>query len=138
MSDSSNLLILSRSTYLELNDLKWHLTSGYHQGTDPRCMKCFKVFKTIAGVVAHMERSEKCKIRETLGFGNVLHVTSGGFLGVSGRHADGSIKIEVPDVADDERYMLRYEDDDDEDEMARFKPGLLLPPPHQQGESPAN
>ena len=130
--------MLSRSTYLELNDLKWHLTSGYHQGTDPRCMKCFKVFKTIAGVVAHMERSEKCKIRETLGFGNVLHVTSGGFLGVSGRHADGSIKIEVPDVADDERYMLRYEDDDDEDEMARFKPGLLLPSPHQQGESPAN
>ena len=137
LSDSSNLLILSRSTYLELNDLKWHLTSGYHQGTDPRCMKCFKTFKTIAGLVAHMERSEKCKIRETLAFGNVLHVTSGGFLGVSGRHADGSIKIEVPDVPDDERHMLRYEGDDDEDETDMNKPRLLLPPRRQPGDSTA-
>ena len=100
-------------------------------------MKCHKVFKTIPGVVAHMERSDKCKIRETHGFGNVLHVTSGGFLGVSGRHADGSIKIEVPDVPDDDRYMLRYEGDDDEDEIERIKPSLLLPPPHQPGDSTA-
>ena len=84
-----------------------------------------------------MERSEKCKVRETLGFGNVIHVVSGGFLGVSGRHADGSIKIEVPDVPDDERHMLRYEGDDDEDEVAMFKPRLTLPPPHLRGPSNA-
>ena len=136
-SDFVNLLTFSRSTYLEINDLKWHLTSGYHQGTDPRCMKCHKIFKTIAGIVAHMERSEKCKIRETLGFGNVLHVTSGGFLGVSGRHADGSIKIEVPNVPDDDRYMLRYEGDDDEDEIEMLKSRLLLPPRPQPGDSTA-
>ena len=84
-----------------------------------------------------MERSQKCRVRETLGFGNVIHVVSGGFLGVSGRHADGSIKIEVPDVPDHERYMLRYEGDDDEDEVAMLKPHLTLPPPHQRGPSTA-
>ena len=136
-SDFLDPLTCSRDTYLELNDLKWHLTSGYHQGTDPRCMKCSKIFKTIAGLVAHMERSEKCKIRDTHGFGNVIHVVSGGFLGISGRHADGAIKIEVPDVPDDERYMLRYEGDDDEDEIEMMRPGLLLPPPHQPGDSMA-
>ena len=128
--DTVNLLTYSRESYIEVNDLKWHLTSGYHQGTDPRCMKCNKVFKTIPGLVAHMERSDKCKIRETLAFGNVIHVVSGGFLGISGRHADGSIKIEVPDVPDEERYMLRYEGDDDDDEVPMLKPRLVLPPPH--------
>ena len=131
-----NLLTFSRTTYLEINDLKWHLTSGFHQGTEPRCMKCFKTFKTVAGLVAHMERSEKCQIRETLTFGNVLHVTSGGFLGVSGRHADGSIMIEVPDVKEKDRFMLSYEGDDDEDEIA-FRPSLPAPSLPQQGESSA-
>ena len=73
-----------------------------------------------------------------MGFGNVLHLTSGGFLGINGRHADGSIKIEVPDVPDDQRYMMRYGEDGDEDEIARFRPVLRLPPPHQQGDSTAD
>ena len=128
-------LNLSRANFPEINDLKYHLTSGFHQGTDARCLKCSKVFKSVPGLVAHMERSEKCRIRETHGFGNVIHVVSGGFLGVSGRHVDGSIKIETPDVPDGERHMLRYEGDDDEEEVD-IKPRLLMP--HQRGPAEVN
>ena len=124
---SSAVIDVLRANYLELNDLKYHLSSGFHQLTDNSCQKCHKFFKTVPGLVAHMERSEKCRIRYTEQFGNMLHVTSGGFLGVSGYHRDGEVKIEVPDVDDDERYRLRYDDDDDEEPIEVFKPRMLMP-----------
>ena len=83
-----------------------HLTSGIHQGTDHRCMKCLKIFKSPAALTAHMESSsERCKIRETNAYGHILHVVSGGFLKVTGRHADGSLKVEAPTMEEMEEQM---------------------------------
>ncbi|CAF9918710.1 MAG: hypothetical protein ALECFALPRED_000791 [Alectoria fallacina] len=93
-------------TYNDLNQLKMHLASGFHQGTDHRCLKCLKVFKSPAALTAHMESSsERCKIRETNAYGHVLHVVSGGFLKVTGRHADGSLKVEAPTMEEIEEQM---------------------------------
>ena len=97
---------MTRESYYELSQLKLHLASGYHQGTDHRCLKCLKVFKSPAALTAHMESSsERCKIRESTAYGHVLHVVSGGFLKVTGRHADGSIKVEAPTMEEIEEQM---------------------------------
>ncbi len=100
---------------MDLDDLKAHLTSGYHQGTDHRCLKCLKVFKSPVALIAHMESgSERCRMRDTQSFGYVLHVVSGGFLGVQGRHTDGTIKIEAPQEVDEEkRHIMQVEDEED-------------------------
>ncbi|KAL2037468.1 hypothetical protein N7G274_009749 [Stereocaulon virgatum] len=114
-----------KANYLELNDLLYHLTSGYHQGTDHRCLKCLKIFKSAQALIAHMEsNSERCRMKDTYGFGNVLHVVSGGFLGVKGRHKDGTIKIEAPDVPDEERYKLNVENDFEDEEEPRILEGM--------------
>ena len=118
---------------MEINDLKYHLSSGYHQGTDHRCLKCLKIFKSPMALIAHMESdSERCRMKDTDGFGHVLHVVSGGFLGVTGRHEDGSIKIQAQVVEKEERHILRLEesDDGDEDEDEEENPRKLMP--HQR------
>ena len=80
--------------------------------------------------------SERCRIKDTYGFGNVLHVVSGGFLGVKGRHKDGTIKIEAPDVPDEERYKLNTENDFDDEEEPQMlegrKPRMLMPHERKQ------
>jgi len=111
------VLTVESTTSLDANDLKRHLTSGIHQGTDHRCLKCLRHFKSPAALVAHMEsNSERCRIKETDHFGQMLSVVSGGFLGVSGRHADGTIKIsalteeELEEQAREHRALLPSED----------------------------
>ena len=99
-------LILHREAFNQLDHLRLHLGSGFHQGTDHRCLKCLKIFKSPAALTAHMESSsERCKIRETQAYGHVLHVVSGGFLKVTGRHADGSIKVEAPTMEEIEEQI---------------------------------
>lgn len=74
-----------------------HLRSGAHKGVEHHCVGCLRRFKTSAALTAHMESaSERCNVRETKQFGNALSLVSGSYLGVAGRHADGSIKIESP------------------------------------------
>ena len=99
-------LILHREAFNQLEHLRLHLASGFHQGTDHRCLKCLKIFKSPAALTAHMEsNSERCKIRDTNAYGHVLHVVSGGFLKVTGRHADGSIKVEAPTMEEIEEQI---------------------------------
>lgn len=102
-----------------IDDLKAHLTSGIHQGTDHRCLKCLKHFKTPAALIAHMEsNSVRCHIKETDHFATMLSVTSGGFLTVAGRHADGTVKISASTMEElEERkveraQMMAWEDPD--------------------------
>lgn len=98
--------MIHREAFNELEHLKLHLASGFHQGTTHRCLKCLKVFKSPAALTAHMEsNSERCKIRNSNAYGHVLHVVSGGFLKVTGRHADGSIKVEAPTMEEIEEQM---------------------------------
>lgn len=60
-------------------------------------MGCLRVFKSPSALTAHMESSsERCNVRESKQFGNALSLVSGGFLGVNGRHADGTVKIDTP------------------------------------------
>ena len=74
-----------------------HLRSGVHKGVEHHCVGCLRRFKTSAALTAHMESSsERCNVRETKQFGNALSLVSGSYLGVAGRHADGSIKIDAP------------------------------------------
>lgn len=62
--------------------------------------------------------SERCKIKETDQYGQMLSVVSGGFLGVTGRHADGSVKIEALTMEDleeqarEQRALLPADDPD--------------------------
>lgn len=102
---------------MEVDNLKRHLTSGIHQGTDHRCIKCLRKFKNIQALIAHMEsNSERCRIKDTDHFGQILSVVSGGFLGVKGRNADGTVKIsalneeELADQAIEQRALLPHED----------------------------
>ena len=95
-----------RQAFNNLAYLRDHLASGCHQGTDNRCLKCLKVFKSPIALTAHMEsNSERCKIRDTQAYGHVLHMVSGGFLKVTGRHGDGSIKVEAPTMEEIEEQM---------------------------------
>ena len=74
-----------------------HLQSGKHKGVDHRCVGCLRLFATPSALTAHMESSsERCRVRETRQFANALSLVSGGYLGVNGRHADGSLKIDTP------------------------------------------
>lgn len=45
--------------------------------------------------------SERCRVRESREFAKQLNLVSGGYLGVNGRHVDGSIKIDTPQVPDE-------------------------------------
>jgi len=38
--------------------------------------------------------STRCNIRETKGYGNIISLVSGGFLGVSGKFEDGTVKMD--------------------------------------------
>ncbi len=72
--------------YLDKDFMKMHLSSGVHHGTDHRCIKCLKLFGSTTALIAHMESgSERCGIRDTKRFGHVIHIISGGFLGMEGR-----------------------------------------------------
>ena len=53
--------------------------------------------------------SGRCKIRETSSYGHILHVVSGGFLKVTGRHADGTVKVEAPTMEELEEQMKKEE-----------------------------
>lgn len=76
-----------------------HLNSGVHKGADHHCVGCLRRFKTPSALTAHMESpSARCHVRESRYFGNALSLVSGGYLGVNGRHSDGSIKIDSPEV----------------------------------------
>ena len=47
--------------------------------------------------MAHLESpTVRCAIRESKGFGNILHLVSGGHLNIAGRHNDGSNRLVVP------------------------------------------
>lgn len=116
---SCYLLTIDSTTSLDVDDMKQHLTSGFHQGTDHRCLKCLRHFKTPVALIAHMEsNSERCRVKETDTFGQMLSVVSGGFLGVGGRHSDGSIKIvalnkeELEEQESEQRALMPYEDVD--------------------------
>lgn len=54
----------------------------------------FTGFRSPAMVTAQPESSsERCKMCESISYGHIFHVVSGGFLKLAGRHADGSNKI---------------------------------------------
>ena len=59
--------------------------------------------------------SIKCSIKNTEHFGQILTVVSGGFLGVRGLNADGSVKIgaldeeELAEQDREQRALLPYE-----------------------------
>lgn len=85
--------------YPTIEMVQEHLNCGIHKGIDHRCVGCLRMFKSPSALTAHMESSsERCRVRESREFGNALNLVSGGYLGVNGRHADGSIKIDSPVV----------------------------------------
>lgn len=66
-----------------------------HTGIQNRCSACFRIFKSASALLAHMESpSIRCRIRDTKGYGNAIHIVSGGFLGAYGMMEDGTVKLE--------------------------------------------
>ncbi|KAL9024357.1 MAG: hypothetical protein Q9196_006575, partial [Gyalolechia fulgens] len=83
-------------------DLETHFNDPHngHRGFDHVCPSCLKRFKTSSALMAHLESaSTRCTIRDSKGYGNVLHLISGGHLNVDGRHNDGSTRIVSPEDA---------------------------------------
>lgn len=58
-------------------------------------------------------RSTRCNVRDTNRFGHILHTVSGGFLGVSGRHEDGTPVIQEVQEPDPKNPDLTVVDPDD-------------------------
>ncbi|KAL8690828.1 MAG: hypothetical protein Q9224_004313 [Gallowayella concinna] len=80
-------------------DLEAHFEdrNNGHRSYEHQCPTCLKRFKTASAIIAHLESpSVRCTIRHSKGFGNVLHLVSGGHLNVAGRHNDGSNRLVVP------------------------------------------
>ena len=93
---------VSRVSHDDKNVLKGHLVSGVHLGTDHRCIKCLKNFQNPVSLIAHMESSsQRCHIRETQHYTNIIYVVSGGFLDVNGDDRgeflkDGEVRLRAP------------------------------------------
>ncbi|KAL8859935.1 MAG: hypothetical protein Q9178_003482 [Gyalolechia marmorata] len=80
-------------------DLEAHFDdrNNGHRGFEHQCPSCLKRFKTASAIMAHLESpTVRCTIRESKGFGNILHLVSGGHLNIAGRHNDGSNRLVVP------------------------------------------
>ncbi|KAL8768778.1 MAG: hypothetical protein Q9209_005066 [Squamulea sp. 1 TL-2023] len=80
-------------------DLEAHFDdrNNGHRGFEYQCPSCLKRFKTASAMMAHLESpTVRCTIRESKGFGNILHLVSGGHLNISGRHNDGTNRLVVP------------------------------------------
>ncbi|KAL9100675.1 MAG: hypothetical protein Q9163_003982 [Psora crenata] len=100
----------------EIQPLIEHLQSGYHYGTDNQCVKCLKKFQEVHQLIAHMESdSIRCGIKWTHRYGHIIHILSGGFLGVVRDENDRPYIKEVdepepaaPVLADDDDYRDPY------------------------------
>ncbi|KAL8647740.1 MAG: hypothetical protein Q9226_006309 [Calogaya cf. arnoldii] len=80
-------------------DLEAHFDDRFngHRGFEHQCPSCLKRFKTASAIMGHLESpTVRCSIRNSKGYGNILHLVSGGHLNVSGRHNDGTNRIVVP------------------------------------------
>ena len=65
------------------------------EGIQNRCSACYRIFKSASALLAHMESpSTRCRIRETKGYGNAIHIVSRGFLGAYGMMEDGTMRLE--------------------------------------------
>ena len=51
-----------------------------HAITQIRCPSCLKLFKAHHALIAHVENTQKCKIKHSSKFGEALDEFSGGFL----------------------------------------------------------
>ena len=98
-----------------LSPLKDHLQSGYHYGTDNQCVKCLKKFDKVYQLVAHMESdSIRCGVKYTRRYGHMIHILSGGFLGVLRDEEDRPYLKEVVEpnpeapVVDEDDYRDPY------------------------------
>lgn len=83
-------------------DLEIHFSdrNNGHRGFDHVCPSCLKRYKTPSALMAHLESATtRCSIRNSKGYGNVLHLVSGGHLNVDGRHNDGTTRIVSPEDA---------------------------------------
>ncbi|KAL8725616.1 MAG: hypothetical protein Q9166_007251 [cf. Caloplaca sp. 2 TL-2023] len=80
-------------------DLEAHFDNrdNGHRGFEHQCPSCLKRFKTASAMMAHLESPTiRCTIRDSKGFGNILHLVSGGNINLAGRHNDGSNRLVVP------------------------------------------
>lgn len=57
-----------------------HLRSPAHTGGRIPCVRCRKVFSTVASLIGHMETATNCPIRETEGFRRALGQATGGIM----------------------------------------------------------
>ena len=90
------LLTSSSKSFKTVSDFKAHLESLTHRGVDHRCPYCLKIFKSPTALTQHMEApSTRCRIKESTHFERAVNLVSGGFLEVSGRHVDSSVRYDA-------------------------------------------
>ncbi|KAL8870163.1 MAG: hypothetical protein Q9174_003731 [Haloplaca sp. 1 TL-2023] len=81
-------------------DLETHFADrdNGHRGYEHNCPSCLRRFGTASALMAHLESPTiRCKVRESKGYSNVLHVVSGGHLTTDGVHVDGSHRVVAPE-----------------------------------------
>lgn len=77
-----------------------HITE-MHAITKIRCPSCLKLFRAFHALIAHVESSQKCKIKYSNRFGQALEEFSGGFL--------TSQVVPHPDLAKDkDNYQVHF------------------------------
>lgn len=69
-----------RKKFPNVFTLTQHLRSPAHTGGRVSCIRCKKVFTTVAALIGHMETTTKCPIRETDDFRRALGQITGGIL----------------------------------------------------------
>lgn len=88
----------NRKNFANVFALEAHLLSPAHTGGDSRCPFCLKMFKTTTALVQHAESaSTRCKIRETVQYGQAMDIFTGGLIETQGYHQDGTIKYKAVD-----------------------------------------
>lgn len=77
-----------------------HLTSPNHAGGPTVCPSCLRRFGSTMALVAHCESpSKRCIIRRSSNYDQLLRDITGGLIGTSGHHIDGSVRYIAKDIS---------------------------------------
>ncbi|KAI8952205.1 hypothetical protein F4801DRAFT_589071 [Xylaria longipes] len=93
--------------------LTTHLHSPAHSGGRIPCIRCKKDFTTVASLIAHMETTKTCPIRETDGFQRALGQITGELFELRSQSMMGLKKKEMKDFDAYDPKQLKYWEDDD-------------------------
>lgn len=88
-------------TFKKANGVTSHLNSAAHGDTTYRCPSCFRAFKTLTAITAHVESNGVfCKIRDSANFPVYIDQLTGGMVDMGNqRYEDGTVAFTTAEKA---------------------------------------